>query len=164
MVQSADDYRWSSHHAYLGAEKLSWLTTDFGLSVLGKTFGGARDAYQRMVNGERGEFEINPSELVQSADSRVIGTDRFLASLPPPRIQPRSQLTLDEMALEVCAALNVRLAEVRAPNRRREFTGARVQIARRAIDERIASLNQVARYLGRGSSALAELLLRFPSA
>jgi hypothetical protein len=43
----------------------------------------------------------------------------------------------------VCVALNVPMKDVRAENRRRQFTAARTLIARRAVDGRIASLREV---------------------
>jgi putative transposase len=163
MATTLDEYPWSSHHAYVGREALPWLTVDFGLSLLNKTIGGARDAYLQLVDGERGEQKANPFELLPSSDPRIIGTDRFLASLPPPRLKLKSMLTLEQLAVEVCIALGVSLEDVRAPNRRREFTAARALIARRAVDEGIAWLHQIARFLNRSVSALCQLLERFPT-
>jgi REP element-mobilizing transposase RayT len=160
IVVSPDDYQWSSHHAYAGKEVLPWLTVDFGLGLLSKTYGGARNAYCRLMNSEKGEYAIDLSKLVSSDDPRVIGSDRFVASLPPPRLKPRSRLTLDQLAIAVCITYDVHLEDVRGTNRRRSFTRARTMITRRAVDERIASINQVARYLNRSASALCQLLQR----
>ena len=158
MVSSPDDYPWSSHHAYLGSVSIPWLTVEFGLSLLSRTFGGARDAYRELVTGEMSRREHIDSGLLPSSDPRVVGTDRFLASLPPPRIKPRSPLTLEQLAAEVCTHLGVSIEDVCAPNRLRQFTTARTLIARRAVDERIASLHQVGRYLNRSVPALCQLL------
>jgi REP element-mobilizing transposase RayT len=160
MVVSPDDYEWSSHHAYAGNEVLPWLTVDFGLSVLSRTYGGARDAYFQLLHGKEGECEVDLTKLVSADDPRVIGTDRFVASLPPPRFKPKSGLTLEQLALDVCARYDVHLDDVRGANRRRQFTKARTLIARRAVEERIASINQVARFLNRSASALCQLLQR----
>jgi REP element-mobilizing transposase RayT len=157
MVASPDDYQWISHHAYAGTEILPWLTVDFGLSLLSRTYGGARDAYFQLLQGKEGEYEVDLTKLVSADDPRVIGTDRFGASLPPPRIKPKSWLTLEQMALDVCARYDVRGA-----NRRGQFTKAQTLIARRAVEERIASINQVARFLNRSASALCQLLQRIP--
>jgi REP element-mobilizing transposase RayT len=158
MVESPDEYEWSSHRAYLGIETLPWLTTEFGLGLLGKALTGARNAYDSLM---RGDLDADPGfNLVPSDDPRVIGTDRFLASLPPPQVKPRSRLSLEQLALDVCMSLNVSLDAVRSPSRDRRLTPARVQIAGRATDERIASHHSVARFLGRSPSAIGQLLKR----
>lgn len=159
MVASPEDYVWSSHHAYSGHEKPPWLTVDVGLGLLGRTYGGARDAYQRLIRGDEPPG-VEQRVWLPSVDTRVIGTDRFLASLPPPRLAPRSCLTLEELAAAVCRRFDVDLEEVKSPSRRRRLTEARFLIARRAVDERIASVRKVAMYLGRSQSAISQMLDR----
>ncbi|HTE43345.1 MAG TPA: transposase [Steroidobacteraceae bacterium] len=123
MVSSPDDYPNSSHNAYRGVETLPWLTTDVGLSLLSKTIGGAHATYDALIRGDLG---VDPGfKLVASDDPRVIGTDRSLASLPPPRIKPRSRLTLEQMAFEVCAEFGISLEEIRAPSRHRRLSPGR---------------------------------------
>jgi REP element-mobilizing transposase RayT len=160
MVTSPDEYPWSSHHAYLGVEVLPWLTTELGLGMLSRTFDGAYDAYRQFMQGKFDARETDEFKLLPSVDTRVIGTDRFLASLPPPRIKPRSHLTLVELGESVCASFQVRLDEVRSSARRRHLTKARITIARRAEDEGVASLREVARFLDRTSSAICQMLRR----
>ena len=116
-IFSRDEYPWSSHRAYLGDEHLPWLTTDYGLGLLGTTVEGARDAYRQMIDGTVRESDERPSVLLPSADPRVIGADRFLASLPPPRLKPRSLLTLEELTRQVCEAYDVRVERVLSPSR-----------------------------------------------
>jgi REP element-mobilizing transposase RayT len=159
MVTSPDDYPWSSHRAYLGIETVPWLTVELGLGFLSKTFGGGHTAYQAFIRGEHAT-RIDSFAVLPSVDSRVIGTDRFLASLPPPRVKLRSYLSLEEMASAVCTAMNVSLDEVRSASRCRYLTEARVTIARRATDERIASLRTVAAFLDRSQSAISQMLKR----
>src|SRR5882724_5456528 len=48
MVSNIDDYPWSSHLAYLGLRTESWLTVDFGLSLLESTVEHARRAYRTL--------------------------------------------------------------------------------------------------------------------
>lgn len=46
IVTNPAKYAWTSHHTYLGTQTLPWLTTEFGLSLLGQTTDAARHAYQ----------------------------------------------------------------------------------------------------------------------
>jgi putative transposase len=158
MVGSPDDYRWSSHHAYVGREMLAWVTTEFGLGMLGKTIDQARLAYHSLLEGRT---EKASTKWLPSIDSRVIGTDRFLASLPPPRIPQRSTLTLSELSIQVCARHSLSIEAVRSRSRARYLSAARAEIARFAIERKIASLHEVARFLGRGPSSLHSLMRRF---
>ncbi len=93
-------------------------------------------------------------------DPRVLGTERFIASLPKMQFQPRSSLTLDELLEQLCRELNLEAALVRSPTRRRELTPIRIRFARMALQGRIASLQEIARYLNRSASSLSELLNR----
>ncbi len=112
--------------------------------------------------GAKGEWRVEAElfKLLPSDEARVIGTDHFLASLPPPRVKPASRLTIEQLAIEVCARHKVSVDEVRAENRQRRLTKARTLIARRAVDERFASRRQVARFMNRSVSAICQLLQR----
>ena len=35
IATSSEDYLWSSHNAYVGRNRINWLTKDFGLSKFG---------------------------------------------------------------------------------------------------------------------------------
>jgi hypothetical protein len=94
-------------------------------------------------------------------DPRILGNDRFLAQLPPLQFTPKSVLTLEQLAMDVCHARNLSLDAVRSPSRRRALTPVRIEIARRAIALRIATLREVADFFHRDASSLSELLLRY---
>jgi putative transposase len=160
IVQTPDEYAWSSHRAYLGEVEMPWVTTDFGLRLLGQYVSTARSAYRTLMNQPGYASEEAIFSNVHPEDARILGSDRFVASLPMSIRAPRSSLSLDELALEVCMRHGVSVDEVRSCARTRSLTAPRVDIARGAVAGRIASLNQVARYLGRSSSSLSELLQR----
>jgi putative transposase len=48
------NYRWTSHRAYLGIERIPWLTTDFGLSLFSSDAARAHEAYQRFMGAVPG--------------------------------------------------------------------------------------------------------------
>ncbi len=159
MVESADDYPWSSHRAHLGLEELPWLTTEFGLGLFGATIEAARLRYRETIEATT-MVEATVPGLLPSDDPRVIGTDRFLASLPAPRVKPRSRLSLGELANQICTERLVSLEELTSSSKLRSICEARAALPRRAVDERIASLNEVARLFGRTSAAMSQLLAR----
>ena len=160
MVSDPGEYRWSSHHAYLGTEEMPWVTTQFGLGLFGGTIGAARDSYQRFMAQPSYASEEVLLEDTHDCDARVIGTDRFVATLRTATYVPRSPHTLDEIACQICQQLQVSLKAVRSVSRKRCFTAARVEVAVRALDSRVASLTEVAAFLGREPGSLSELLRR----
>ncbi len=55
LVQSPEEYQWSSHRAYLGMEEIPWLTTDWVLSFFASDRKDARAAYTDFIAlGEHG--------------------------------------------------------------------------------------------------------------
>jgi putative transposase len=160
MVQRAEDYPWSSHHAYLGQPGPTWLTTDFGLGLFGKTVESARRAYLALMSSAMCASEERVFDDVHCDDPRVLGGDGFLASLPRPLIKPRSRLTLAQLAEAICRQRNIPMEQLGSRARTEVLTAARVQLARQAIEGRVASLSEVARYLARSPSSLSELLTR----
>jgi REP element-mobilizing transposase RayT len=160
MVRAAEDYPWSSHRAYLGEAGPAWLTTDFGLSLLGQTRESARRAYRELMSTVMYASEERLFDTARADDPRVLGGDQFLASLPAPLIKPRSALTLAQLAEEICRRQGVSVEQLRSRTRTESLTAARLQLAREAMEGRVASLSEIARYLGRSPSSLSELLIR----
>lgn len=158
IVSDRADYPWSSHRAYLGREVLPWLTTDFALSLFSKDLLQARTAYQRFISepGDDDDLDIE----CRSKDSRILGTDRFVESLPFIPYTPRSSLTLAQLAELVCQRHGVCCSTLRSRSRARSLSAVRIDFAIQAVDRRIGTLADVARFLGRDPSALTRLLSR----
>jgi putative transposase len=154
------DYAWSSHRAYLGLESFAWLNTDVGLGLFGTTTVDARASYAKWMAQAVYASEERLLEETHPEDARILGGDRFLATLPPPKSLTRASETLEQLAARTCTAHGVALDRVRSADRRRHLSSVRAEIASHAIDRRIATLTEVARYLGRDPSALSTLLDR----
>jgi putative transposase len=160
IVEGPEDYLWSSHRAYLGQVTVPWLTTEFGLGLFSRSLASARQLYRQLMLQPCYASEERILSDTHPDDPRVIGSDRFLASLPFQPMLPRSPLSLEELASEVCRRNGLAVENVRSSRRDTMLTDTRLEIARRAINGRIASLSQVARFLGRNRSSLSELLSR----
>ncbi|HEY4646991.1 MAG TPA: transposase [Steroidobacteraceae bacterium] len=163
IVNDPVDYPWSSHRAFLGAESISWLTTDFGLSLFSSDLVQARAAYKRFILEPcKGEDEDLENES-HPDDSRILGTDQFVARIPATPYKPRSTLTLDQLAESLCAEHHINAQLLRSPSRARRLASIRANFSAQAIEQRIATLCEVARFLGRDPSSLARLLARHES-
>ncbi len=81
ITERPENYRWSSHRAYLGNESYSWLETDSILSQFSKQLSRARLKFAKFV-GERvsdGRRAVFHGET--NIDSRIIGDDDFISDL-----------------------------------------------------------------------------------
>jgi hypothetical protein len=92
----------------------------------------------------------------------VLGTDRFINQIPFVPYRPRSPLTLEQLAIELCQCHNINIDLLRSPSRARHLTVIRISLVHQAIERRIATSAEVARFLHRDASALTKLLARYP--
>ncbi len=164
MVADAADYPWSSHRSYLGRDSVPWLTTDVGLRLFDEHLDRARLAYASFMAQPVFCSESGLLEDTHPDDPRVLGSDRFLATLRGRAYTPRAPLTLDQLAASICENHQVAVDVVRSPARQRHLTPVRVELAIQALQLRVANLREVAEFLGRDPSALSALLIRYPRA
>jgi hypothetical protein len=104
---------------------------------------------------------LSKSPVQAATNVRMFPPARLtLSQLPPPRMTPRSRLTLDQLIEEVCSHRGISIEAVRSPAKHRHLVEARVAIAIRARNERIATVTEVARKLARSHTAIGQLLQR----
>ena len=154
------DYRWSSHHAYLGRRQESWVTTDFALQMFHTDRARAIAGYRQFMGVVAKDPDAAEQIETNSVDPRVLGDDRFLARCAGESWRPRSGRTLAELIEEGCRRFAVAPADLASASRVRRVTSVRAWIAREAIEQRVASLSEVARTFGRDESTLRESLRR----
>jgi len=156
MVDDPADYPYSSHGIYLGRDTASWVTSEFGLSLFSSDLQQARLAYQQFISQS---CDDAIEGAVHPIDSRIIGDDRFISKIPVVRYQPRSNLTLDQLAKKLCHEHdNIDVEYIRSGSRARHLTPTRVALLQHALQLRVATLTQVAVFLHRDPSALSTLL------
>ena len=153
-------YSWSSHNAFLGNTRIPWLTTDFGLSLFSHDRAKARAAYRRFMSKPLSENEHKLIEAPDSDRSRIIGTDRYLQQIGDTAPVPLPSVTLGQLAVQVCAEYDTTLDELLSPKRSRAISDIRAELARRAIEGRVANLTGVAGLLRRSPSSVHRLLDR----
>lgn len=160
IVNSPEQYLWSSHRTYLGKVEQGWVDTSFALSLFSDDVATARIRYCAFVDERIGQ----DSRLVvqgHAKEPRVMGSDRFLDTLAIPVLRRHPKTTLEALTDQVCTEFNLSLDQLRAPGKRPLVAKARATIARRAIQEQVASASDVARFLGRSLSALTRAMDRY---
>lgn len=154
MVADARDYRWSSHRAYLGGVCPGWLRIDEVLAIFGASPGAARVAYWQFMRAEPDPAEREQVSVLPRVSPQPPG------ALPAPgrRDSVRGARTLEAITAEVAREFGLEADALLSRQRRGSLVRARVEIARRALREGVATLSLVARHLGRAPSTLSDLL------
>ena len=163
LVADPVDYTWSGHSAYLGLEKIPWLTTAWVLSQFSDRIPEARVRYQWFVGegiGEGVRLEFRQG----SKDPRLLGADSFIEeTLAKIEKRPAPRLPLDVIVRRVCADYGITEPQLRAPGRYRTSSEARAVIAWLAIRLSESTLAEVARRFDRHPSTMSLALRRVTS-
>jgi REP element-mobilizing transposase RayT len=78
LVETPEEYEWSSYQFYIGGQKTpEWLHLDFILGYFGKKFSIAQKEYQQFVN-MLGDLEYK-SPLTEVVSSTILGAPDFIA-------------------------------------------------------------------------------------
>jgi putative transposase len=159
VVESPDDYPWSSHHVYVGRRDEPWVTTDFALSMFHSDRARAIVAYRRFVAEEIGQ-KRSPSPLSEcnTNDRRILGSDEFAGRVLGSSWKPRSRKTLEQLVTEACLKFSVSDADLCSSSRRKLLVTARAWIVRESVAGRICSIAAVARRLNRDESTIRHAL------
>lgn len=160
IVRDPAEYPWSSHRAFLGAATIPWLTTEFGLSLFGSGPTQARIAYRKFIRDSADGDCESPGPPPNAADTRILGTERFIAGIPDAPARSPGDLTLEQCATAICAQHRVTLSLLRSRSRARHLAAIRAAFSTQAITQHIATLSEIARFLNRDPSSLTKLLAR----
>lgn len=155
LVSDPADYAWSGHRAYLGRERLLWLTTDWVLGLLARQAGTAQRRYAQFIQeglqeGYREEFHRG------TADTRVLGSDTFIEqALGKTQAKPAKPPLLDDIVARVCGEYDLTEAQLRSRNRSRHAAEARAMIACLAMHMGSATLTAVGERFRRDAATLS---------
>jgi putative transposase len=160
VVTAPVHFRWSSHHVYLGTQSEPWVTTDFVLSMFGKTRAEALRAYRAFLAIAGAEC-WEPSVIRVGRDQAVLGSDTFLKQVGATVFVAKNRQTLAELIAEACQRFGIEADALAAPARDKSLSWVRAWIAHQSISRHIACLATVARALARDESTLREAMRRY---
>ncbi len=161
IVRQPAQYPWSSHHAYIGARREPWVTTEFALGM----FAGDRQrAIFRYLEFLDGEIDDRWASTMASNGGKfeVLGSDAFVSRMGARKAPPGCRQTLDALIDEACRRFKVERAELDSPARDKYLSKIRAWIAHQAGVRRIATLSAVARTLGRNEATLRYAIRAYP--
>ncbi len=167
MVAEPEAYRWSSHRDYLGERTVPWLDPDFVLETFGATVGVARVRYAQFMRSCVDE-DLALFAKHESRDTRMLEPERPAVPASPAAAgplpnAPDSRETLAQIAARHCSRLGISGIELASPSRERRLSRARTGIAIEALATGAGTVSEIARFLGRSPSALAQQLTKLRS-
>jgi putative transposase len=129
LVNIAENYKWSSHSAYLGREKISWLTREHILRILQKQFVMQRVPYADFIQ-ENVDYKFVPLMYLDEEGQVVIAdksifSDDAAASL----VNVQRKIPLETIIDVVCCELDVNKENLSCKNKCSKLTEARAIIA-----------------------------------
>jgi REP element-mobilizing transposase RayT len=164
IAEAPEDYKWSSHRAYLGLENIPWLTTDWVLSLFGQDLTSARENLARFVSRPiDNSSDFADFERGSDVDKRILGNGDFIKRVLGER-EPGSIVEKADpktIIAGVCAAYGMSVEELRAPGKHWNRSEARAVAAAIVQDLPNASLSELSRYLARKASTLSLCAKKF---
>ena len=163
LVKIPEDYPWSGHRAYMGHEKLPWLTTEWVLLQFAQRLKTARTRYGEYVTngkaeGHRMEFHQGTSE------GRILGDDTFVDRVYTEADQGEKKVvTLDEIIKRVGNLYGLTEEEITAGGKQRYPSEARGMIAYLVREVSGLTLSDLGRRLKRDVSSLSKVAERILS-
>lgn len=160
LVEDVGKYRWCSHHAYLGKQKLTWLTAEFVLAMFSSEKIAALARYSTFV-ADSEEDELRSEFNSGACDVRVLGDDDFADKAVQKACQaPDERFTLSDVLTAVCSGLAVAEAEVLAPGKDHKRSDARAVTALIVEEAKHLSLKELAALCRRDPSGLGKSVQR----
>jgi REP element-mobilizing transposase RayT len=159
IVEHPHQYRWSSHHAYVGARDEPWVTTDFALRMFAPDRRRALAAYQQFLNRD---------DAASWDPERILNTTEFepansVQSVPRIAFETPCRQTLGGLIAEACHRFNVTPERLESPRRDPYVSRVRAWIAHQAITRHVCGISAVARALRRDESTLREAMRAHPN-
>jgi putative transposase len=157
IVQRAAEYPWSSHHAYAGRIGPKWLTTEFILEMFAPERVVAHASYRKFVALAQPDNAFDETSLGQKG---IVGNADFVARVAASTINGATAIArkpteaLSDLLAEACLRFDATEQALLSEARDAHLVKARAWFARKATEERVASLSAVARFLKRDRATL----------
>jgi putative transposase len=160
LVDDPRRYPWSGHCAYIGAETLPWLTTQWVLGQFARRVDTARRRYDAFVregvgDGHREEFHSGLE------DPRILGDDRFAERvLGENGDTGGGRTTLAAVIGVVCREYDLDEDKLSSPGRQRRVSEARAAVGLLAFELGCATLTEVGRRFNRDVGSMSSAVRR----
>ena len=162
LVDSLENYPWSSHHTYLGDQKhrFFWITVEEVLSYFGKTYESARKNYLSFHFLD--ETEADKLFTQGNFQGTILGNKEFIEQVNHSyqKAHPLEKISLSQAIHHTCAHFSTTLEEVQAPGKSRRMSYIRAIIATIVSKHPEWSFVELGNILNRNSVTLSNLARR----
>jgi len=161
MTTSPEEYLWSSHHAYCGAEKLSWVTTGWILSQFSEHKDVARQQYLKFIYDGLANKLFEDFYQQRPVDNRVMGDERFAAKvLKAANEHLDTKIALDQLLSVVSRYYNLTAEQLRAVGKTRKAVEARAVTALLAQEYGCSTTTELGKIFARDVTSLSSAARR----
>ena len=162
--QDPAQYRWSSHHAYLGRKGPIAVDTALVLGQLGNSVSQASKAYRKFIDEGRGLG--HESRYYETVDQRFLGDEEFIANVvkraPRADVRRGGRKVGFEILLRAVATVHgCGVKELLAVGRQRALARPRAQLAYLAREWCTLKVTEIARRLHRDPSMVSRLCAQY---
>jgi len=155
LAATPEEYRWTSHRAYLGKESIPWLTTDWALSIFSEKEGLARRRYQQFLH-EAAYDAIRPEFRQGNIEGRILGDDSFAEEALRKSGEPLMvRASIDDVLAVVAAHYGLTAGDMAALGKGRRVAEARAVAALIVRETPGLSLSELSKRVNRDLSALS---------
>lgn len=162
MVVNLHDYPWSSHLAYLGRAKISWLTKQSVFNLLTQNKRRAIADYLQFILNQSDELVENFPLSIQKSFPEICD-DQFMLKLSHlQRIEEfKINLTLTKLVVLICEYYAIDEVELHDKSRRQLTSKIRLITAMLAAEFKLANLTEIAAYFNRDVSTFSRGLSKW---
>ena len=160
IVGRIGDYRWCSHHAYMGNARTPWLRTDAVYSLFDTNLHSARRRYVEFVGEKQPPSVTGRFQCGSTIDHRALGDETWLNEVLRRADRQPCFKSLDQLIDNVCIRKDVTEAQLASRSRSRAYAQCRAEITLIAIDFGLATMVEIARRFGRSQPVLSRAVTR----
>jgi len=163
IVSKPQEYKWSSHRAYLGRTECSWLTTGYLMSLFSHDNHEAIHFYNQYIQNEivKGYAERPGSK--SRKDTRIIGDDEFVQEILSYQNEEPIKVGLNKIILEVCKRFDTDTNEISSQSRSRRLSRIRTLIGYFVLEYSDTTLSDYGRIVNRDVSTLSGAIAKYRS-
>jgi len=159
LVNQPEEYRWSSHRAYLTLDEYTWLTCDTVLQKFSNTRNEAMFRYVNFISEGIGvesdlDFKVGESDGILGDEEFVV---QFLGNVKEFK---NRDIELLELVKKLCERYDISEEALRAPGKSRLESHVRGILAFFVKEAANLSIEELAAFLNRDSSGLSKLASR----
>jgi len=159
LTSSPECYTWSSHRAYLGTQRIEWLTTLGVLSCFANSVASARECYRDFMNQEQSWQPLKNERSQEKAEVTLSSGE--LSFQPQRNSTEEIRNHLSELVSEYCSQYDLDPAELEGRGRQRRAALARAVISHQAISNGMCTLKDLADYFGRAPEVISRGIKRY---